>query len=160
MTKLWSGRGGAEEEFGPVGLASEAFAFNDTAYYEPTMGLGLKKQFLAFEHLIDAARLPAIKRQTNAWEEEYATTAAHAERRPLNLDPGYLSLAKLVLASSKDHAHRIYLSDGVYAEITLRYHQKAWQPWDWTFPDYRRADYQRFFDRCRQYLRSRRSADS
>jgi hypothetical protein len=76
--------------------------------------------------------------------------------RPLNLDPGYLELAKLVLASTKDHAHRIYLGQGIHAEVTLQYRQKAgWQPQPWTFPDYRRADYHEFFDRCREYLHRR-----
>jgi hypothetical protein len=75
------------------------------------------------------------------------------EPRPLNLDPGYLTPAKLVLASTKDHAHRIYLSRGIYAEVTLFYKDRHWQPREWTFPDYRRADYQEFFSQCRAYLR-------
>ena len=78
------------------------------------MGTDLKKQFLAFERLIDPAALADIKRQTNDWEAEYAALGRHAEPRPLNLDPGYITPAKLVLASTKDHAHRIYLRDGIY----------------------------------------------
>jgi hypothetical protein len=73
--------------------------------------------------------------------------------RPLNLDPGYLGLGKLVLASTKDHAHRLYLSRGIYAEVTLNYQDRGWRHHDWTFPDYRRADYQQFFSQCRDYLR-------
>ena len=103
----------------------------------------LKKQFLAFERLIDPAELAAIKRQTNEWEAEYAALGRHPEPRPLNLDPGYITAAKLVLASTKDHAHRIYLQDGIYAEVTLAYRHRRWQPLEWTYPDYRRDDYQR-----------------
>lgn len=76
----------------------------------------------------------------------------HAESRPLNLDPGYLTPAKLVLASTKDHAHRIYLRDGIFAEVTLVYRKGKWQPLEWTYPDYRRDDYQQFFTRCRERL--------
>src|SRR5690348_12993021 len=97
----------AASQFGPVALKSDAFDFSETDYYTATMGEGLKKQFLAFETLIDPGALAAIKRQTNAWEQEYAGRHHHPEQRPLNLDPGYITGAKLVLASTKDHAHRI-----------------------------------------------------
>jgi hypothetical protein len=133
---------------------SEAFDFVETDYYDAEMGAGLKKQFWVFGNTIDPGRLAAIKRQTNFWEAEYAGLKTHTEPRPLNLDPGYLTLAKLVLASTKDHAHRIYLAEGIYAEVTLSFRRGAWQPFDWTYPDYRRADFQQFFSRCRELLRS------
>ncbi len=158
----------AELELGPIVLESGPFVFGETAYYAPTMGSPLTKRFFAFERLIDPGQLAEIKCLTIEWEQQYAEEAA-AERtgasrdgaevfpaRPLNLDPGYVELAKLVLASTKDHAHRIYLRQGIHAEVTLQYRQQAgWQPQTWTFPDYRRADYHEFFDRCREYLRTR-----
>jgi hypothetical protein len=140
-------------EFGTLGAVSEAFAFTETDYYTASMGADLLKQFVVPAQLIDPGRLSAIKRLTNDWEAEYAAGAGHPESRPLNLDPGYLTLAKLVLASTKDHAHRLYLADGIYAEVTLSYRGKAWQPFDWTYPDYRRADFQQFFADCRGLLR-------
>ena len=142
-----------EAEFGAAAAVSDAFAFTETDYYAAEMGGDLKKQFWAFAKPMDPGRLAAIKRQTNFWEAEYAGLQLHPEPRPLNLDPGYVTLAKLVLASTKDHAHRIYLSDGVYAEVTLSYRKHGWQPFGWTYPDYRRADFHAFFDRCRQLLR-------
>ncbi len=145
MTSKWGG----------VALESETFAFEETRYYEPTMGSHLGKTFLAFERLADPAELADWKWMTNAWEDEYAASAGHAEPRPLNLDPGYITPAKLVLASTKDHAHRIYLRDGMYAEVTLFYRHGAWQHHEFTFPDYRRGDYQQFFTRCRQWLRQK-----
>ncbi len=140
-------------EFGPLRQKSDAFDFTETDYYQATMGTKLKKQFLVFDKLIDPADLPQIKHATNAMEEEYARLHDHAESRPLNLDPGYLTLAKLVLASTKDHSHRIYMADGIYAEVTLNYRRKGWQSSDWTYPDYQRDDFQEFFTRCRQTLR-------
>lgn len=142
----------AGEAWGPIALESARFAFTETDYYRASMGAGLGKVFFAFERLIDAARLPEIKLQSNAWEEEYARSAAHVEARPLNLDPGYLTLSKLVLASTKDFAHRIYLRDGIYAEVTLTYRHHRWQAHEYTFRDYRREDYQAFFSKCRQHL--------
>jgi hypothetical protein len=141
-----------ESYFGELAITSEAFDFTETDYYTATMGADLKKQFLAFSQLIDPARLPDIKRQTNDWESVYAAMKQHSEPRPINLDPGYITPAKLVLASTKDHSHRIHLRDGIYAEITLAWRQKKWQPFEWTYPDYRRDDFQRFFTQCRERL--------
>jgi hypothetical protein len=143
----------AESAWGPVALASPRYEFGETDYYEPTMGSDLRKCFFAFAGPMDPAELIERKIETNAWESEYANRGGHAEARPLNLDPGYLTLAKLVLASTKDHAHRLYLGRGIYAEGTLYYKDRHWQHRDWTFPDYRRADYQKFFDECREQLR-------
>src|SRR6187402_2557651 len=84
--------------FGPFLLLSNAFDFTETDYYAATMGGDLKKQFLAFERPIDPAALAEIKRQTNELESEYAALAKHTEPRPFNLDPGYITPAKLVLA--------------------------------------------------------------
>jgi hypothetical protein len=142
----------AAQHHGDIALASDAFDFTETDYYTATMGSELKKQFLAFGQLIDPAALAEIKRATNEWEVEYAALDRHSEPRPLNLDPGYVTPAKLVLASTKDHAHRIYVRDGIYAEVTLAYRQRRWQPLEWTYPDYRREDYQHFFTSCREYL--------
>jgi hypothetical protein len=150
-------RGRAEAAWGPLALVSEPFEFVETDYYASTMGPGLKKQFLAFERPFDPGELAQIKLATNQWELDYAGESPAGEPRPLNLDPGYVTLAKLVLASTKDHAHRIYLSQGIYAEVTLHYQHRAWRHSDWTFPDYRRADYHRLFDQCRALVRQRRA---
>ena len=140
-------------ELGPLALKSESFRFTETDYYQKTMGAGLKKQFLAFKSLIDPSTLPRIKRLANEWEAACAVELGHPEARPLNLDPGYLTLAKLVLASTKDHSHRIYVGQGIYAEVTLNYRGHGWHANEWTYPDYRRKDYQEFFTRCRQAVR-------
>ena len=161
---LDSARAQATAAWGAVALASEPFEFDETNYYQPTMGSGLKKVFWVFGDPFDPGELANLKRQANRWEEELASAARHGEVlddagspitdvRPLNLDPGYLTTAKLVLASTKDHAHRIYLRDGIFAEITLFFRHGRWEHHEWTFPDYRRADYQQFFSRARDYLK-------
>lgn len=147
------GRDTLREHFGPIQLESARFDFAETAYYEKSMGSGLKKTFFAFEKLIDPGELPDIKRATNDWEREYAAAYPHDEERPLNLDPGYITEPKLVLASTKDHAHRLYLRDGIYAEVTLHFQHGAWQKSPWTYPDYQRADFQAFFTACREYVK-------
>ena len=150
-TLLWA-KNRVSELFGPIALESDTFSFDRfTDYYAASMGAKLLKRIWAFENLIDPGQLAAIKVATNRLEEEYAqsdkTTA-----RPLNLDPGYIDLGKLVLASTKDHAHRIYLQQGIFAELTLIYTKKHWQPLPWTYPDYQSKEYHEFFDRCRKYL--------
>ena len=143
----------AEKSWGPLALTSERFCFDQTDYYETTMGTGLRKCLCAVSALIDPARLPEIKLQTNTWEAEYAAEHAHTEVRPLNLDPGYVTLAKLVLATTKDRDHRIYVGQGIYAEGTLYYRSGGWQRRQWTYPDYDTPGYHAFLEQCRNYLR-------
>jgi hypothetical protein len=142
------------QTWGPIALESPQFEFAETDYYIPTMGGPIRIGFWAFERLVDPGELPQIKLQANDWEAEYTGLGRHPEPRPLNLDPGYVTSAKLVLASTKDHAHRIYLSRGIFAEVTLYYKDRHWQHREFTFPNYRRADYQAFFSECRDYLRA------
>jgi hypothetical protein len=147
-------------ELGPIALQSARFKHEETEFYTPTMGAGLLKTFFAFEQLIDPARLVDLKHRSNHWETEFTQAARLPEERPLNLDPGYLTEAKLVLATTKDRDHRLYLDGGIYAEGTLFFHRGAWQPRPWTYPDYRRADYHQFFVECREYLRRRYRQES
>lgn len=151
---LWA-KQRAEEKWGPIELESPKFEFSETEYYTPTMGPDIKKVFFAFARPFDPADLVDAKLLTNQWEDEYAALKRHPEQRPLNLDPGYITLGKLILASTKDFAHRIYMNRGIYAEVTLYYKHHRWQHHDYTFADYRREDYQRFFTLCRESLHRR-----
>ena len=137
------------ERFGPLTLESPRFAHDETTYYEKEMGAGLRKTFFAFERLITPDEIVHAKIDSNRAESSFAAESDLPESRPLNLDPGYLSESKFVLATTKDHAHRLYLNQGIYAEITLRYRKGKWQPWEWTYPDYHRDDYRDWFDQCR-----------
>jgi hypothetical protein len=149
------GRAVLEDTFGPVGLASAPLPFDQTRYYEPTMGSNLRKQFLAFATLVDAAELPRAKLHTNELERQLAATGGYSEERPLNLDPGILNLGKFMLATTKDQAHRVYLRDGIFAEVTLRFERGAFEAWPWTYADYRAPQVHQFLLEARGYYKRR-----
>jgi hypothetical protein len=144
-----------EQAFGPVALGSLPYRFDQTTYYQPTMGAELQKRLLAFCDLVPADCLPAVKRRTNELEHELARMGTYPEPRPVNLDPGILALGKFLLATTKDQAQRIYLRDGIYAEVTLRYQAGAFEPWPWTYADYRLPLVRAFLNEARTFYRQR-----
>jgi hypothetical protein len=144
-----------EQLFGPVALESLAYEFSQTKYYEASMGPGLRKRFFVFCDLVRADCLMEVKLRTNQLEQELSRTGGYPEPRPLNLDPGILELGKFLLATTKDQAHRIYLRDGIFAEVTLRYQAGAFEPWPWTYADYRQPCVLSFLNDARSYYRRR-----
>ena len=134
------------DAFGPIDQESEILLFDHTDYYAAELGPALRRQFVTFERLISPDDLPAVKRQTNELEQELAQEG----RRRVNIDPGYVSLSKLVLATTKDHAHRLYLGQGIYGEVTLAYQQGRFRPWPWTYADYASDHYCSFFMEIRK----------
>ncbi|MDR1485143.1 MAG: DUF4416 family protein [Planctomycetaceae bacterium] len=151
------GHAKVESQFGKIEIESEIFRFDQfTNYYSKSMGQILQKQFWACQKLIDPSALAEIKLMTNNWETEFQNKNKTNLQRPLNLDPGYVDLGKLILASTKDHAHRIYLSNGIFAETTLIYRQKKWESLPWSYPDYQSEYCQKFLCQCRTLLKSKR----
>ncbi len=142
-----------ERAYGPVDVTGEVIEFGFTDYYESQMGKPLLRQLVAMERLIDPGELAPIKAAANAMEAEFAASDA-PPKRPVNLDPGYLTESKLVLASTKDFSHRIYLGGGIFAEVTLTYGRGRWTSHQWTFPDYARGTYDAFLSAARRKLRS------
>ena len=141
-------------EWGPVLFADEPFDFDMTRFYQQQMGDSIVKQFLAFEQPIDPAKVVFAKRESNRLEQAYADLRSDLQvKRPVNIDPGYVTEAKLVLATTKDRDHRIYLSDGILAEVTLFYQGDVWNSSRWTYPDYKTEQCFLFLDQCRDYLR-------
>lgn len=150
-----------ETQLGTIAIQSQRFEFSESAYYQPTMGDGLKKQFFVLERFYDPSKLASDKLLANQLEFEFASSHPTQEVRPLNVDPGYISLTKLVLASTKNREHRVYLREGVYGEVTLAYRDQKWQTMQWTYPDYQREDFRLFFESARQHLlRQMRSVES
>lgn len=143
-----------EERFGAIEAASDIWPFTFTDYYRKEMGAEPLRQFVCFDALADPGCLADDKLAANAFEARLAERFRHVPR-PVNLDPGYLTPARLVLASCKDFAHRIYLREGVYAEITLQYVDGRWRSLPWTFPDYASGLYDAFFSAARQRLCAR-----
>lgn len=141
--------------WGPISISSPVFDFTETDFYTKSMGSDLKKQFLAFANPFDPGQIGATKLVSNLWEQDYKNQGSHAELRPINIDPGYISEAKLVLVTTKDRDHRIYLERGIFAEVTLHYRGGNWKSNRWTYPDYQRADFQTFFSQCREQVRER-----
>ena len=144
--------------FGEIVLESAVFPFDFSTYYRREMGEGLLKQFVSFSEVIPRETLPEIKRTTGRMEEVLGTYVKGDLRRRANMDPGYVSPAKLVLASTKNYDHRIYLRDGIFAEITLRYRHGRFDPMEWTYPDYRTDLARAFFTEVREHLLARRRA--
>ncbi len=146
---LEAARERAEAAWGPVDLESEVWSFDFTDYYEAQMGGALLRVIYAFKGLVDPGELAQIKLQSNCIEAGLAAELPDAPVRPVNLDPGYVAPGKLVLATTKDFAHRVYLGRGIYAESTLRWRGGAFEPWPWTYPDYATPRYRDFFARVR-----------
>jgi hypothetical protein len=111
-----------------------------------------------FRDLISVGQLADIKRETNALEARLCDDTARPHTlRPVNIDPGYITLSKLVLASTKDYSHRIYVQNGIHAEVTLRFESGGWKPWPWTYPDYAAKTYYAAFTRARERLKAQLS---
>jgi hypothetical protein len=141
-----------EEKAGPVADRSEIIRFDHTHYYDEEMGSDLNKRFYAFLHPIDPADLASFKLFSNEIEDRLSQEG----RRHVNLDPGYLEAAKLILATTKNFSHRIYLAQGIYGDVQLFWRHGCFQFNPWTYPDYKDDRVLLFFTRIRgAYLQNR-----
>lgn len=142
-----------EEELGIIALQSSYFNFSEfTAYYEEEMGQPLWKAFYAFEKLREPEFLLNLKYHCYDVERETATPSG---KRIVNLDPGYLTLSKVVLATFKDYSHRLYLGRYVYGEVTLFYREGSFQSFPWTYPDYKNDSVINFFNKVRTFYKEK-----
>ena len=139
---------------GPADLESPAFAFDSTDYYAGEMGADLTRRFMSFECLVEPEMLPEIKLGTNALELRMAKEEGRAGRRPVNIDPGYLTAASLVMATTKEFSHRIPLASGIYAHLELLFTKTDVRLLEWTYPDMRQEGCRKFFLEVRRaYLK-------
>jgi hypothetical protein len=139
-----------EKEYGKIRLTSPTVPFDETHYYHKEMGDCLQREFVAFDVLIEMQDIVHVKLRTNSIEDHYFSIG---NKRCVNIDPGYLTSAKVVLATTKNFQHRVYLGMGIYAEVTLRYRKNSFMPWEWTYPDYRSDVAIAFFNRLRELYR-------
>lgn len=139
-------------KFGPEELALPPFPFSWTNYYREELGEEPVRAFLAFETLIDRETVPAIKLWTNALEEEIAARNGTPGKRPVNLDPGYMTLGQFFLATTKDQRQRVYVRDGIFVEPTLYFEKGRFHPFPWTYRDYQSEAYIKYFENLRRRL--------
>jgi hypothetical protein len=145
-----------EEYQGRCDALSDTWVFDKTDYYTVEMGEGLLRRFVSFEQLIDPGQLSSIKLLTNGLERRVCHELGLPEdQRRVNLDPGYITLSKLVLATTKDFSHRVYVGGGIYAETTLHFENGHWIAWPWTYPDYAGPQYQAFFEHVRELYKAK-----
>ena len=139
-------------EFGAVILKSDVMNFSHTTYYNKEMGSDLTRQWYVFGNLVLPDELVRLKHRANAIEKKYLSENGG---RKVNIDPGLVSLSSLILASTKNYSHRIYLGQGIYAEVTLIYRDGRFSPLEWTYSDYRETMALAFFAEARAILKDR-----
>lgn len=137
------------ERFGPMELASPSFPWEMTDFYQKEMGPKLLRKFISHLALITPDRLAEIKTMSQQLESNFLWHEGRKKGRRVNIDPGYLDANKVVLATTKDAAHRIYLRSGIYGEATLTYRHGSYHPHDQTYPDYRWEETLSYFARLR-----------
>jgi len=143
-----------EKEFGPIELKSDQYPFEFTSYYEKEMGPDIRRMFVLFNKLSDQGELADFKLKTNEIEKKYL----EGESRQINIDPGILLAGSFILATGKQAPHRIYLRDGIYGELTLKYESGQFCPQSWTYPDYRDSRTTDFLQSARKYYLQARKA--
>lgn len=135
-----------KEEFGPTDWISPGLFFDRTRYYEREMGWPLFRRFITFRELVRPEELIEAKLFTNGIENRYLKD----NKRQINIDPGYISLERLVLATGKNYTHRIYLSKGIFADLTLVFHKGSFEPLEWTYRDYKDPESIKNFNTIRE----------
>ncbi len=141
-----------EDIWGPVDSLSPELFFDRTKYYAKEMGWPLHRRFISFEKLILPDQLVQIKLKTNEIEHQYITDG----NRKINIDTGYITPERLILATGKNFTHRVYLTKGIFADLTLMFQNKSYTPLEWTYPDYATPETIEFFNDIRkQYMESR-----
>ena len=145
------------EEYGPLLVLGPRISFTDTDYYDRTMGPGLRKEWFAVDRIIDQSDLGPLKIATQRLEGLITEETSGGVKRPINIDPGMIDLGKVMLASTKNHAHRVYVGSGIFVEVTLYLCEGMWAGWPWTYPDYRRTEVHDFFTRAREEYRLKRA---
>lgn len=136
-----------EKSISVIELKSEPYDFSYfTDYYQSEMGSDLMKSFIVFTDLYSPENLPKYKIDSNEIEKNFIIK----NNRQINIDPGYVSEAKVVLATTKNYDHRIYLGEGIFGDIHLKFTNKNFQAQSWTYPDYKQDKVIQFFEELRQ----------
>ena len=144
---LWDNiKGKLQEYFGNIDIESVRIPFDFTNYYSSEMGEGLIRFWVSYEDLYPPGNLPDWKLKCIQIE----TLFSDKNNRRVNIDPGYMELAKIVLSSGKNYSHRIYLDKNVFCELEYRYSNGHFHFLPWTYPDYKTSEAITFFKRMRE----------
>lgn len=149
---LQQARDSLQKEFGNIDLESNVWNFDKTEYYRDETGDNILRQFVSLEKPIAPGKLAEVKHRTNDIEKGLAFLRDDLPR-PVNLDPGIIEASKLVLATTKNYSHRVYIGNRMYAEVTLIFRKGGWKPFDYTYPDYTQQKYHKFFTDVRNCLK-------
>ena len=142
-----------KKKFGNVLFKSPSVPWTYSDYYNSELGCGIFRNFIFFDTIIDPSSLVSAKLQTKEIEEHFSKD----NKRRINLDPGYITLAKVVLASNKNYSHRIYLGKGIYAELELFYKDRMFNPLFYTYFDYNDEMFIKIFTEARSLLKKQLS---
>jgi len=135
--------------FGPTLIETSPFQWNYSDYYKRELGSQIMRTFIFFRNPINPEDIVDIKLKTNSIEDSMSVNG----KRKINLDPGYLTLSNVVLATTKNYSHRIYLGKGIYGEVTLVYKDKTFIPHIFTYPDYQEKNCIEMFMKAREMLK-------
>lgn len=141
-----------EKHYGAIDFISATFDFTISDYYIPEMGAPIFRKFIAFEKLIHPKALAQIKIDTNKIENQLTREG----KRKVNLDSGYMDFDKVVLASAKYNGNKIYLDHGIWADLTLHYEKGKYNPYTWSFPDFKQGIYNDLFLEIRTLFKRQR----
>jgi hypothetical protein len=137
------------DRFGDILYESPICAWSHSHYYDRELGTPVFRRFIFCSGLFDASTLPDIKLETNTLEDVYS----HNRKRRINIDPGYITSSKVVLASAKDYSHRLYLGKGIYGEVALYFQGNRFNPMPYTYLDYREPKGLEMFEKARKELK-------
>ena len=138
------------EKYGEIEKLKEVLPFDFTDYYEKEFGTGLKRKLICFMNSVDSEALSKVKLYTNEIEKKLKNN----DNRTVNIDPGYITEAKLVLFTTKDYSHRVYIGDKIFAEVTLHFQDNSFRSWPWTYPDYASKELVDYFNKVRSIYMS------
>lgn len=136
--------------YGEADFESAPIDFTVTGYYDEEIGFPLFKRIVSYKKLLMPDKLAEVKVFTNSIEDRLRDSTA---KRRVNIDPGLLTMGKFILATAKNHQHRIYIGSGIWAEVTLRYREGGFAGWEWTYRDYLNPQYLLCFEKIREIYR-------
>ena len=137
---------GKIKQIAEIDIQSIEIPFDFTDYYKEEMGASLKRKWVSIKKIMAENELVDLKHEAISWEKKLISQG----KRTVNCDPGGICDNRVVLVTTKNFSHRIYLGKGIFGEVTLRYIGDKFQPLAWTYPDYKSDIFQEFAKKCKK----------